>query len=249
MYKTYISHAVSDENGHSRGGKPGDQTGREVRTQEWYNYNSAPWYCVFRAKSSKVREKIAATAEAIVAANVGYNQDRRTTLYNEAVKVGFDISKIKIPTETDCSAMVAVCCNAAGLKVSKDMYTGNERQALLDTGAFVVYDDPEHCTSSQKLKRGDILLKKGHTCIVTAQKYVIKRQIEYKPDKIMHGNDVKAIQKRLTGLKLFDKEVSGKYGKHTAAAVVRFQAAQKNLVCDGIVGKKTVEALGMYWGK
>lgn len=246
MYRTLISHAVSDENGKSKGGKAGDQTGKEVRTQEWYCYTSSPWLYVFRAKKKEQLEAIAKAAEDIVAANVGYDQSQRTTLFTEAQKHDFDFAKMEHATETDCSAMVAVCCNAAGISVSKDMYTGNEKAVLMATKKFDCLDQECYTRSSQKLKRGDILLKNGHTAIVTAQQYIISRQLEYVQGKVMRGDDVKQVQKKLKALHYFDRDCSGKYGKNTAAAIVRFQKDAK-LVPDSIAGKKTLTALGFYF--
>ena len=40
MNHVTIGHFVCDENGHSKGGKPGDQTGREGRFQAWYKNGS-----------------------------------------------------------------------------------------------------------------------------------------------------------------------------------------------------------------
>ena len=46
-----IGHASIDENGNGRGGKAGDQTGREVCTRDWYN---KPWNKVMRDRKSVV---------------------------------------------------------------------------------------------------------------------------------------------------------------------------------------------------
>jgi peptidoglycan hydrolase-like protein with peptidoglycan-binding domain len=56
------------------------------------------------------------------------------------------------------------------------------------------------------------------------------------------GEDVKALQKRLTELKYFSGPVSGFYGELTEAAVMSLQKA-KNLQVDGILGAKSLAAL------
>ena len=115
-----IGHASIDENGKARGGAAGDQTGREVCTRDWYSKN---WNKVIRAKNSKIAEKIAKAMEAACANNnIGYDQNQRTTLFVQAQAKKWDISKITTKCETDCSALVAVCVNAAGVSVSKDIY-------------------------------------------------------------------------------------------------------------------------------
>lgn len=159
-----IGHASIDENGRARGGAAGDQTKKEVCTRNWYN---KPWLKVFRPKDSVIAEKIAKTMEQACANNnIGYDQNQRTTLYRYAKQTNWDLSKISAKCETDCSALVAVCVNAAGLLVSQHMYTGNEESILMATNAFVKLTDSKYTSHSDYLKRGDILLGSGHTAIV-----------------------------------------------------------------------------------
>lgn len=159
-----IGHASIDERGKARGGAAGDQTGREVCTRDWYN---KPWIAVIRPKSSTVAEKIAKAMEAACTNNnIGYDQNERTTLYIKAKANNWNIAGIKSKCETDCSALVAVCVNAAGISVSKDIYTGNEKSALVATGKFTAHTESKYLTTDQYLKRGDILLASGHTAIV-----------------------------------------------------------------------------------
>lgn len=161
-----IGHARIDENTKARGGKAGDQTSREVVIQDWYNRG---WTAVFRAKDSEVAEKIAKTMEqACNNNNIGYDQGQRTTLYEKASTLKWDLSKVKEKCECDCSSLVAVCVNAAGIKISKDMYTGNQKAVLLATGKFEVLTDSKYLVKSDHLKCGDILLSSGHTAIVVS---------------------------------------------------------------------------------
>lgn len=158
-----IGHASIDENGKAIGGVAGDQTKKEVCTRAWY---SRPWTCIIQPKDSSAAEKIArAMEQACANDNIGYDQGQRTTLFTQAQANGWDLSKISVPCETDCSALVAVCVNAAGIKVSKDIYTGNEKNALMATGKFEAYTSSAYVGASGKIKRGDILLGKGHTAI------------------------------------------------------------------------------------
>ena len=50
-----VGSARIDEKGNARGGSAGDQTGKEVSTQNWYA-NTKGWY-VLRAKDTGTREK------------------------------------------------------------------------------------------------------------------------------------------------------------------------------------------------
>lgn len=171
-----IGHASIDENGKARGGVAGDQTKREVCTRTWYNKG---WNKVIRAKDNNIAEKIAKAMESACANdNIGYDQNQRTTLFVQAKAKKWDISKITTKCETDCSALVAVCVNASGVPVSKDIYTGNEANALKATGKFEVLTDSKYLTTDKNLKRGDILLKEGsHTAIVlTDGENVVKKE-------------------------------------------------------------------------
>lgn len=159
-----IGHASIDENGRASGGAAGDQTGREVCTRTWYKKG---WICVIRPKRKEAAEKIAkAMEQACANNNIGYDQGQRTTLFTQAKACGWNLSKITVPCETDCSALVAVCVNAAGIAVSKDIYTGNEKSALCNTGEFEALTASKYLNSDTYLKRGDILLSNGHTAIV-----------------------------------------------------------------------------------
>lgn len=160
-----IGHAVVSEK-NNKYGNPGDQTGREVRYDDWYD---GKWNVVLRPKSSNVAEKIArAMEQAIENEAIGYNQKQRTTLYEQAQKRNWQIHLIITKCECDCSSLVAVCVNAAGIKVSKDIYTGNMVKALEPTGAFEKkITDKKYLRESSYLKRGDILVCEGkHTAIV-----------------------------------------------------------------------------------
>jgi hypothetical protein len=161
-----IGHARLDENNHAKGGKAGDQTGKEIMLQDWYQKTEG-WTEVFRAWDSQVAEKIASTMEQACAnKNIGYDQGQRTTLYEKAKALNWNISKVTEKCECDCSSLVAVCVNAAGVAVSKDMYTGNQKTVLRDTGKFEVLTDTKYLLKSDHLRRGDILLGPGHTAIV-----------------------------------------------------------------------------------
>lgn len=163
-----IGHAHSDENRRSNGGKAGDQTGGEVLIQDWY-LREQGWSVVFRAKDTIIAEKIAQTMErACINNNIGYDQGQRTTLFENASKLNWDVSKVLEKCECDCSSLVAVCVNAAGISVSKNMYTGNQKAVLEATRKFKMLTNTEYLTKPDYLKRGDILLGPGHTAVVVS---------------------------------------------------------------------------------
>lgn len=162
-----IGQASRDERMRYSGGVAGDQDGKEVVIRDWY---SRPWNKVLRCKDSKKAEKIAVAMEKACRNDyIGYDQNQRTTLYSLCKANGWKIEDVKTPCETDCSALVAVCVNSAGIKVSGDIYTGNEAKALLQTGEFELLSSPKYLLSDEYLKRGDILLYEFHHTAIALQ--------------------------------------------------------------------------------
>ena len=175
-----IGSARIDENGNARGGKAGDQTGKEVSTQNWY-LHSKGWR-VFRAINPQKASQIAwDMASACSNNNIGYDQGQRLTLYKVAEKVGFNCAAIKTKVETDCSALVRVCCAYAGIMLP-NFRTDTEPNVLLKSGYFEEMKGKKYQNSSDYLCKGDILVTKtqGHTVIVlTNGKYAENRETEY----------------------------------------------------------------------
>ena len=147
-------------------GTKGDQTGREVMTQTWAT--GGKWEYVIRPKSEADAKKIAAAMEAACKNNnIGYSQADRLSLYNIVSKNGWKIDKAG-KCNCDCSSLVSVCVNAAGIKVASTMYTGNELSVLKNTGKFTVYTAANYTKAEGMLRTGDVLLRQGHTAIVTS---------------------------------------------------------------------------------
>ena len=156
MSEIKIVHARHDENGGIHG-QPGDQTGHEVEKSEL----CGDWEWIIRPINSELRHGISTAAlEAAENDRIGYSQSDRTSLYKEWRKAG-SIAGIEKNCNCDCSSLVAVCVNAAGIPVSPSMYTGNEKKLLTDTAYFTALS-----YENMELLVGDILLRKGHTAIV-----------------------------------------------------------------------------------
>ena len=240
-----IGHASIDENRKAKDGVAGDQTGKEVCVRDWYN---KPWTCVIRAKAGLVAEKIAKAMEQACANNhIGYDQGQRTTLFTKAQEAGWDLSKITADCECDCSSLVSVCVNAAGVSVSKHIYTGNEKEALSATGAFEVLTAAKYVGKQDNLIRGDILLGTGHTAVVlsdgggeTSKKEEVCSMNLKELSKGCKGNCVKALQILLIGYShsCGNCGADGSFGPDTAKAVKEYQQSV-GLDVDGIVGPKT----------
>ena len=178
----YIGNAVCDENGKARGGQPGNQTGKELRIQQWYR-NKKEWY-VYRAKDPEVAEKLAYDMKAACEnMAIGYNQAKRNTLYKIAKPVDFDCAKVVDLCECDCSSLVRVCLAYAGI-VTKDFNTASERSVLLKTGKFEELTDDKYCKQCGYLKKGDILLTrtKGHSAIVLNDGQHVEPEPEPEPE-------------------------------------------------------------------
>ena len=161
-----IGSARIDENGRIKGGKAGDQTGKEVATETWY-LDKKGWR-VFRPKSAVVAEMIAWDMQAACDNNlIGYDQSQNQTLWNIACSLSFDCSKVKSPCETDCSQLVRVCINYAGIPIGM-FSTADEPQYILGTGEFYELTEARYTKESSWLRRGDILCtpRKGHTVVV-----------------------------------------------------------------------------------
>lgn len=247
-----IGSARIDENGKAHGGKAGDQTGKEVSTQNWY-LHSKGWR-VFRAKDPAKAEIIAKNMQAACDnKHIGYDQYQRNTLYTQAEKVGFDISKVTTNCETDCSALVRVCCASAGiLGLPEGFRTGNMPSNLMKTGQFDELTDEKYTKHSTYLRRGDILVTKtsGHTVVVLSNGSKAGKTPAPTPataglsygDK---GTAVKEMQELLLKWNpdcLPECGADGDFGSETKAAVKAFQKEFK-LTANGVYDDATKAAL------
>lgn len=161
-----VGSARIDENGNITGGKAGDQTGKEVSTQDWYKHTKG--WVVLRPKDPAAAAMIAACMRAACNnAKIGYDQNQRNTLYTAAKGVGFDCALVDALCETDCSALVRVCCAFAGILVG-DFNTASQVATLMASGAFEKLTDAKYTDQSSYLRAGDILVTatKGHTVVV-----------------------------------------------------------------------------------
>lgn len=260
MAKTVlIGSARGDENGKAYGGKAGDQTGREVSTQNWY-LHSKGWR-VLRCIHADMRPMIAdAMCKACANDNIGYDQYQRDTLYKAAEKLGWAVENVNTPVETDCSALVRVCVTAALYRTGRtgiaipDVYTGNLASKLLATGIFAELTETKYTTKADYLGAGDILVTKakGHTVIVLSDGELFDGGAETEScalgertlRKGDEGEDVRTLQEYLIklGYSVGNAGTDGIYGGKTADAVQAFQTA-KSLAADGIYGAMTHDAL------
>jgi murein L,D-transpeptidase YcbB/YkuD len=238
-----IGHASLDENGKATGGKPGDQTNKEVFTRNWYK---GGWHTVLRPKNRTLAEKSAAAMEAACSNDkIGYDQGGRNTLYKQANLQNFDLSKITAACECDCSSLIHVCAIAGGANLtygSNGFTTRNMVTKLMATGDYEKLTDSKYLTTDANLKRGDILVKSGHTVMVLENAAADTVSLEVPILELgSEGETVKAVQRMLyaMGYALGGKNpIDGKFGEKTDVAVRDYQS-KNGLYADGIVGAKT----------
>lgn len=241
-----IGHATIDENGKGYGGAAGDQTGKEVRTLNWY---SGGWHTVLRPKRQTLAEGSAAACEAACAnENIGYDQTNpdRNTLYARAKAAGFDLSKIDTPCECDCSSLLHVCVLAGGAAVEYGTNAFTTRTMVAKLVASEEYEaltDSKYLSSDAYLRRGDILVKTGHTVMALEDGSAAKTVSVCLPQlqKGSQGQSVMALQRILStyGYSLGNKNpYDGKFQTMTDTAVRQYQK-DNGLTVDGIVGAET----------
>lgn len=173
--KPKIVHAKTNENGQVSGGKPGDQTGREVVLETMYSFE---WQYVLRPIEKDLADKIITNAKLLAENdNIGYDQPTRYSMYEQAKKHNFDLSKIDTPCAADCSQLVATVLISSGVNVSPYIYTWTMVDAIAKTGKF----ETLNYTSYADLHPGDILVTvvKGHTVIVVEAD---SSESEYSPE-------------------------------------------------------------------
>ena len=242
-----IGSARIDENGNAKGGKAGDQTGREVSTQSWYKH--AKGWRVFRAKNPAVADKIAQDMQwACDNRHIGYDQGQRLSLYDVAKPLGFNCKLVKTKCETDCSALVRVCCAYAGISLP-NFRTPTEPAALLDSGAFEELKGSKYTDTDKYLRRGDILVTRsqGHTVVVLTNGSKVSGD---NPDDAGlrrgdEGPEVEAMQRLLLKWDpdcLPEYGADGEFGGETEKAVKAFQKAE-GMTATGVYDAATERKL------
>lgn len=237
-----IGQASKDERGKFTGGKPGDQTGREVYARDWFR---RPWSHVLRADDPRMAERIAAAMEAACGNDhIGYDQGQRNSLLARCRTLGYDPGAVTANCECDCSSLVCVCLMYAGIPETV-LYRGGNccttstlRETLMRTGQFGTLKSTESINSPDRLMRGDILLLEGgHVAVALADggTYPVLRPGSF-------GPEVRRLQGELNAKAGAMLDVDGEFGPLTAAAVERFQRAL-GLEVDRIAGPQTWKAL------
>lgn len=164
-----LGHASISEKG-TINGTAGDQTGGEVTTRSFYDKS---WTYVYRPNTINLAEALVKSMRnACDNNNIGYGQADRLTLYYECLRLAKNnritpdiIAKVTKKVNCDCSSLVAVCCNACGLKVNPTMTTWSEYGELRASGSFKTMAWRE-VKEAINLQYGDIIQSDTHTAIV-----------------------------------------------------------------------------------
>ena len=176
-------------------------------------------------------------------------------MYKVAEPLGFDTAKVTTACETDCSALVRVCCAYAGITgLPEGFRTGNMLSNLNKTGAFTELTGGKYQSQSTYLGRGDILVTKtsGHTVVVLSNGNKYEGPVYFVEydlgDRIIkygcEGQDVKLMQEMLLnlGYDLGSWGCDGDFGDCTDLALRDFQKDVR-LEEDGECGPATLVAL------
>lgn len=162
----YISNSGSDENGGTRGGRAGDQSGKEWQLKKWYN---RPWTVVLRYPNQSVALTIARLGiAAALNDRIGYDQSQRTSYWTQLKASGYDPSAISATCEEDCTAGVSANVRAAGFIHGIEALQGvpicssrNMRAQFVKAG-FQALVESKYLTGGGFLLPGDILLYENH---------------------------------------------------------------------------------------
>ena len=256
----YIVHSSIDENRHARGGKAGDQTGREVCTRSWY---SKPWGMVLRYRDAAVAKKARDIAIKLANSNiVGYDQNERNSLYKELERNGWDVDKYirsGVKTECDCSSFVyaCYCCVIAELRGLTNAPTTVTSRNFYKSHGFDVMLSSEYTTSSSKLLPGDLLNKSGSHIVMFAGTNVrvdsnassnissnaIASSVSTTLRKGSRGAAVVTLQKNLNTVMHASLTADGIFGINTYEVLKYFQS-RYGLEVDGIYGPASRAKMG-----
>ncbi|MBQ7146034.1 MAG: hypothetical protein IJR95_04620 [Lachnospiraceae bacterium] len=135
------------------------------------------WEYVFRPISETAAERIAWLMEGAVenGDHIGYSQCNsdfpREGVFDALFGMANpDTRKITSLVNCDCSSLAGACIYNSGeprlyIPELRAMWTGIERELLTSSGAFIELTDPLLLELGTGLKRGDVLLKTGHTAV------------------------------------------------------------------------------------
>lgn len=167
-----FAYASIDENGKTKGGKKGDQTGKELKITKPYQFGQT-WRARFinRGKALKAQNIIKFI---IKSRQVGYNQNERGTLYALGNLCDWNYSKFKkklkkTKCNCDCSSLIATVINLTFGKKLVSCFTTATMHDSFNTHILRKYFKMEYAELEGTLTgwRGDILWRGNkHTIMI-----------------------------------------------------------------------------------
>jgi hypothetical protein len=145
---------------------------------------------------------------------------------------------------------MSVCAECAGIAIPYDGNTAPSTRTMVgafkSTGEFKLLQESKYLLSDEYLKRGDVLVKDGHTVMALEDgKYAHVKMVEVNCQllkKNAKGKPVRALQAILNAKGFDCGAVDGSFGSKTENAVLEFQKAvfpNNEKEWDGVVGRKT----------
>lgn len=205
-----IVHAVCDENGEAHGGIPGDQTGKEIREQNWYNRSGGGWEQYIECTDQSIADKAVAFAKAICAGNYGYNQDKRWSGYDSILADGIENGC----GDFDCSSLVLGVYRLAGLNIKeKSGSTRDAAKILTATGKFRLVTEGDVLTNPELAKKGSCYCTPGQhivVCIEDGKKVEITQDSSDDPIQSVTARQIIRIRKNKDNVRIRETPKTGK---------------------------------------
>ena len=242
---TLAGWASINEKGTVSGGKPGDQTKKEVKTGAYYNFGQT---VVLRFKDRSKAKKYAAFIKAVCQnEHVGYCQAHKTSLSTQLNKVGWDVSKLKTNCEVDCSELTRCGLFYVGIIINSNVYTGNMISKYMATGEFEKLTDSKYLSGGDYNLTGDIAVREGHHTISVLSDGAKSKSIAKKEDAKKEETKKETIGK-VEAAKSYDRSYAGTYIVNTKseALALRTGAGESKTKITSMKKGSSVECYGYY---
>lgn len=165
MLKNLFAWASIGSNGKVTGDLAGDQTGKEVKISEYYEFGQR-WVIRFRSKK-RGRKAAEATKLLVRNNNIGYNQSNRKSLYNQCEMIGWNVNKIyRIrPCDCDCSLLAVCAINFAyGKSLLPYALTTHSLPNIVNQYK-TKFKRADKAIKTHRFHKGDLVGKSGHVII------------------------------------------------------------------------------------
>ena len=165
MVKNLFAWASIGSNGKVVDDLAGDQTGKEVKIGEYYNFGQK-WVIRFRSKKRGQKASLA-TKMLVRNNNIGYNQNNRKSLYNQCELIDWDIDRIYQikPCDCDCSLLAVCAINFAyGKSLLPYALTTYSLPTIVDKHK-TKFKRADKSIKTLKFHKGDMVGKSGHVII------------------------------------------------------------------------------------